>query len=34
MNGFDNNLTPYLLVDATKPYTDVPQQFVQDGKLY
>lgn len=29
----DNNLTPYLLVDATKPYTDVPQQFVQDGQI-
>ena len=27
----DNNLTPYLLVDATKPYTDVPTQFIQDG---
>lgn len=29
----DNNLTPYLLVDATKPYTDVPQQFIQDGQI-
>lgn len=29
----DNNLTPYLLVDATKPYTDVPQQFVNDGQI-
>lgn len=29
----DNNLTPYLLVDATKPYTDVPTQFVQDGQI-
>jgi len=29
----DNNLTPYLLVDATKPYTDVPSQFVQDGQI-
>ncbi|WP_151811662.1 ClpXP protease specificity-enhancing factor [Acinetobacter bereziniae] len=29
----DNNLTPYLLVDATQPYTDVPQQFVQDGQI-
>lgn len=29
----DNNLTPYLLVDATKPYTDVPQQFVQEGQI-
>lgn len=29
----DNNLTPYLLVDATKPYTDVPTQFIQDGQI-
>ena len=29
----DNNLTPYLLVDATKPHTDVPTQFVQDGQI-
>ena len=29
----DNNLTPYLLVDATQPHTDVPTQFVQDGQI-
>ena len=29
----DNNLTPYRLVDATKPYTDVPTQFIQDGQI-
>ena len=29
----DNQLTPYLLVDATKPHTDVPVQFVQDGQI-
>ena len=29
----DNNLTPYLLVDANQPYTDVPLQFVQDGQI-
>ena len=29
----DNNLTPDLLVDATKPYTDVPTQFIQDGQI-
>lgn len=29
----DNNLTPYLLVDATRPYTDVPVQFIQDGQI-
>lgn len=29
----DNQLTPYLLVDATQPYTDVPLQFVKDGQI-
>lgn len=29
----DHNLTPYLLVDATQPFTDVPNQFVQDGQI-
>lgn len=29
----DNNLTPYMLVDATKPHTDVPQQFINDGQI-
>ena len=29
----DNNLTPYLLVDATKPHTDVPTQFIQEGQI-
>lgn len=29
----DNNLTPYLLVDATRPNTDVPTQFVQEGQI-
>lgn len=29
----DNNLTPYLLVDATRPYTNVPVQFIQDGQI-
>lgn len=29
----DNQLTPYLLVDATQPYTDVPVQFVKDGQI-
>ena len=29
----DNQLTPYLLVDATQPYTEVPQQFVKDGQI-
>lgn len=29
----DNQLTPYLLVDATQPYTMVPEQFIQDGQI-
>ena len=29
----DNQLTPYLMVDATQPYTTVPEQFVKDGQI-
>ena len=29
----DNQLTPYLLVDATKKDTMVPVQYVQDGQI-
>lgn len=29
----DNQLTPYLLVDATQPNTTVPEQFIQDGQI-
>ncbi|MDD5460609.1 MAG: ClpXP protease specificity-enhancing factor [Methylococcales bacterium] len=29
----DNDLTPYLLVDAENSRAILPQQFVQDGKL-
>ena len=29
----DNNLTPYLLVDATQPNTRVPEQFIQDDQI-
>lgn len=29
----DNQLTPYLLVDATQPNTMVPDQFVKDGQI-
>ena len=29
----DNQLTPYLLVDATQPNTMVPEQFVKDGQI-
>lgn len=29
----DNNLTPYLLVDATAPHVLVPQEHVHNGKI-
>lgn len=29
----DNELTPYLLVDANQKNVDVPSQFVQDGQI-
>lgn len=29
----DNELTPYVLVDANQPYVTVPQQFVEDGQI-
>ena len=29
----DNDMTPYLLVDATREGVDVPRQSVQDGKI-
>ncbi|MCL7928887.1 ClpXP protease specificity-enhancing factor [Halomonas llamarensis] len=29
----DNELTPYLVVDATQPDVEVPQQFVQNGQI-
>jgi stringent starvation protein B len=29
----DNDMTPYLLVDATQEGVDVPRQSVQDGKI-
>ncbi|NMH60443.1 ClpXP protease specificity-enhancing factor [Alteromonas ponticola] len=29
----DNNLTPYIVVDATKEHVDVPQEFVKDGQI-
>lgn len=29
----DNDLTPYLLVDADRPGVVVPRQYVQDGKI-
>ena len=29
----DNGLTPYLLVDATRPGVQVPTAFVKDGRI-
>ncbi len=29
----DNGLTPYLLVDAAYPGAQVPEQFIEDGKI-
>jgi stringent starvation protein B len=29
----DSECTPHLIVDATKPGVEVPQQFVEDGKI-
>ncbi|MCC5791865.1 MAG: ClpXP protease specificity-enhancing factor [Legionellaceae bacterium] len=29
----DNAMTPYILVDATLPCVEVPQQFVNNGKI-
>lgn len=29
----DNNLTPYMVIDATVPHTEVPQQFVKEGQI-
>ena len=29
----DNNLTPYILVDAFSDGVDVPEHFIQDGKI-
>ncbi len=29
----DNDCTPYLLVDATRPGVEVPSQYVKDGQI-
>ena len=29
----DNNCTPYIVVDATLPYVDVPEEFITDGNI-
>lgn len=29
----DNNVTPYIAVDATLPYVEVPEQHISEGKI-
>ncbi len=29
----DNNLTPYILVDAMAPHVEAPERFVEDGRI-
>lgn len=29
----DNNVTPYIMVDATLPYVEVPEQYISEGKI-
>ncbi|WP_239990258.1 ClpXP protease specificity-enhancing factor [Ignatzschineria cameli] len=29
----DNNCTPYIVVDATLPYVDVPEKFIMEGRI-
>lgn len=29
----DNDCTPHVVVDATQPYVDVPQEHVKDGQI-
>lgn len=29
----DNRLTPYIMVDALLPHVEVPERFVEDGKI-
>lgn len=29
----DSECTPHVIVDATKPHVDVPQQFIENGKI-
>jgi len=29
----DNDLTPYIVVDATNELVEVPQEFVKDGQI-
>lgn len=29
----DNNVTPYIAIDATLPYVEVPEEYVSEGKI-
>lgn len=29
----DNNATPYIAIDATLPYVEVPEEYVSEGKI-
>lgn len=29
----DNQLTPYLMVDALQPFVQVPEQFIEEGQI-
>lgn len=29
----DNQLTPYIMVDTTKPHVSVPTEYIQDGRI-
>jgi len=29
----DNNLTPYITIDTTTPYTDIPREYAKDDQL-
>lgn len=29
----DNNVTPYIAIDATLPYVEVPEQYISEGKI-
>lgn len=30
----DNTCTPYIVVDATLPFVEVPEQFISEGRLF
>lgn len=29
----DNKSTPYVVIDAEKPHTQVPEEYIEDGKI-